>query len=697
MSNLTRAAVLLLLIGGVVLFFALDLGRYTTLDYLSGQRDAFAQLRDSAPLATSLGYFVIYVLVTALSLPAAAVLTLAGGALFGFLWGLVLVSFASALGATLAFLAARIVLGEALQQRYARQLKAFNAGIERDGPFYLFALRLVPLFPFFVINLVMGLTRLPVRTFYWVSQVGMLPGTAVYVYAGTQLGAIEQPGDILSPALIGAFALLGVFPFMARAVLDFDTNMVVIGAGSAGLIAALIAATVKARVTLIERHRMGGDCLNTGCVPSKTLIRSAAVAHEVATASEFGVLARSEGIDFGRVMQRVREAIASIEPKDSVERYTGLGVDCVAGDARLVDPWTVEVDGRRITARSIVIASGARPFVPPLPGLDSVDPLTSDSVWDLDTLPGRLLVMGGGPIGCELAQSFARLGSQVTLVDMLDRILPREDPDVSAHVQRVLAAEGIDIRTGHTATAFEARAGGGGVMLAEHAGQDVAIEFDRVLVAVGRRANSDSIGADVLGLETNRDGTLSVDEYLRTRFPNILACGDVAGPYQFTHIASHQAWFAAVNGLFGFVRKFRANYDVVPWATYTDPEVGRVGLSETEAREQGIDVEVTVFGLDDNDRAIAESAATGFVKVLTPPDSDRILGATVVGRHAGELIAPFVMAMTHGLGLKKIMATIFVYPTWSESVKSSASAWRRKHVPERALALVERVHAWRRG
>ncbi len=712
MSNLTlRLLVLAVLIGGVSAFFAFDLDRYATLEYFAAQRAALIALRDASPGLVSLLYFVTYVTVTALSLPAAAALTLAGGALFGFWWALLLVSFASAIGGTLAFLAARIVLGDALQRRYAAQLAAFNAGIDRDGPFYLFTLRVVPLFPFFVVNLVMGLTRIPVWTFYWVSQLGMLPGTVAYVWAGTELGRLGEVGDILNPSLIGAFVLLGVFPFLARWLIErlrarrvyrgfrrprrFDANLVVVGAGSAGLIAALVAATVRARAILIERERMGGDCLNTGCVPSKTLIRSAAVAHEVAHAAEFGVRAEPEGIDFATVMARVRQAIATIEPNDSVERYTSLGVDCVAGEARLVDPWTVEVAGRRITGRNIVIATGARPFVPPLPGLEDCEPLTSDTVWSLDTLPERLLVMGGGPIGCELAQSFARLGARVTVVDMLDRILPREDPDVSAHLTRVFEREGIEVRVGHRAERFEGDASGG-VMIALHDGREERVGFDRVLVAVGRRANTDSIGASEIGIALNRDGTIEVDAFMRTRLPNILACGDVAGPYQFTHMASHQAWYAAVNGLFGFARRFRANYAVVPWVTFTDPEVGRVGLSESEARERGIQVEVTRYDLAELDRAIAEGSGEGFIKVLTRPGSDRILGAVVVSRHGGELLAQFVLAMTHGIGLNKIMGTIAAYPTWSEAVKATAAAWRRKHVPERALAFSQRLHAFLR-
>jgi dihydrolipoamide dehydrogenase len=474
----------------------------------------------------------------------------------------------------------------------------------------------------------------------------------------------------------------------------FDTNLLVIGAGSAGLIAALIAATVRAKVTLVEQSRMGGDCLNTGCVPSKTLIRSAKIAHYLHDAQRYGLRNVTGEVDFPAVMQRVRDAIATIAPNDSIERYTSLGVDCVTGTARLVDPWTVDVGGRRITGRNIVLASGATPFVPPIPGLTGIQALTSDNVWTLQQLPRRLVVMGAGPIGCELAQSFARLGSQVTLIDMADRILPKEDEDVATLVTSVLRDEGVTVLTGHKAERFEN--GAANTLFASHGGREVAIEFDEVLVAVGRRAHTASLGLAELGIELNRDGTLVVDQYMRSSVPNIFACGDVAGPYQFTHMASHQAWYAAVNALFGRLRKFKVNYAVVPWATYTDPEVARVGLSEDEAGAAGIAVEVTRHSLAHVDRAIADGETRGFIKVLTRPGTDRVLGATIVAPQAGELIAEYVLAMTHGLGLKSLMGTIHVYPTSAEINKFAASAWRRRHAPTRLLDIAARYHAlWR--
>ncbi len=478
----------------------------------------------------------------------------------------------------------------------------------------------------------------------------------------------------------------------------YDYNLIVIGGGSAGLIAALIAATVNARVALVEREKMGGDCLNTGCVPSKSLLRAARTAHEMRTAERFGIRGVTPEVDFAAVMARVQSVIATIEPKDSVERYTDLGVDCVTGDAVLEDGHHVRVstaDGeRRLSGRAIVLATGAAPFVPPIPGLREIDPLTSDTVWGLEQQPKRLLVMGGGPIGCELAQAFSRLGSEVTIIDMADRLLPREDVETSELLAARFRAEGIDVRLGHKAVKVTAGEGRAGVLSAEVAGEsgveEVSLPFDEVLVAVGRAARGGA-GLEEAGVARNPEGTIKVDAHLRTSLPSVYACGDAAGPYQFTHMASHQAWYAAVNGLVGRFRKFRVNYAVVPWATYTDPEVARVGLSEAEAAEQGIAVEVVRYGLDDLDRALAEGETDGWVKVLVKPGTDKILGAQIVGAEAGELIGEFVLAMTHGLGLKKIMSTIHIYPTRMEAVKFSASTWRKAHAPEGLLRLAGKL------
>ena len=706
-----QAVLLGVLVLPISAFFAFDLQRFLTLEYFAAQRDAIAAFHARAPLTTAGAFFALYVAVTGLSLPGAALLTLIAGAIFGFGQGVVLVSFASSLGATLAFSIARYLFRDTVRARFERQLAAIDRGVEKDGAFYLFALRLVPAFPFFAVNLAMSVTPLSAWTFYWVSQVGMLAGTVVYVNAGAQLGQITSVAGIVSPGLIVSFALLGLFPLLAKKALDaakaravlrrfekpkrFDTNLVVIGAGSGGLVCALIAAAVKAKVTLIERNRMGGDCLNTGCVPSKSLLRSAKMLNYIARAEEYGFKRATAEFDFADVMERVQRIIATIEPKDSVERYTGLGVDCIQGDAEIVSPYCVRVNGREIATRTIIVATGGAPFVPPIPGLRDADYYTSDTIWELRTLPERFVVLGGGPIGCELAQAFSRLGSSVTIVERNPHLLMREDDDAVARVQERFAAEGIRILTAHAALRVEP-ADEGKRLVCEHAGQEVTVPFDAALVAVGRRPTTAGLGLESVGVALNARGAVEVDEYLRTSVPTIYACGDVIAPYQFTHTASHEAWYATVNALFSPFRRFKANYSVIPWTTFTDPEVARVGLNERDAAHQGIPVEVTRYDLDDLDRALADGEGYGFVKVLTPPGKDRILGVTIVGHHAGDLIAEFILAMKWGLGLKKIMSTIHIYPTLTEANKFAAGVWRRNNAPQGVLDWVEKFHRWRR-
>lgn len=710
--NSKRIITFIVIAALVASFFIFDLGQYLTLEYMKAKQAELEGFRHTHPLGTAAVFFLVYVAVTALSLPGATVMTLVVGAVFGLFWGFVLVSFASTLGATLAFLVARFLLHDAVQDRFGDKLKAINDGVRKDGAFYLFGLRLVPIFPFFVINLVMGLTPMRTWTYAWVSQVGMLAGTLVYVNAGTQLGKLETLSGILSPNLLFSFALLGVFPLIAKKALQvikarkalaghhkpasFDRNLVVIGAGSGGLVAAYIAVAVKAKVTLIEKHKMGGDCLNTGCVPSKALIRSARFLAQTKRAKEFGFKNASAEFDFADVMERVSSVVKQVEPHDSVERYTGLGVEVIQGEAKITSPYGVEVNGQTLTTRNIVVATGARPFVPPIEGIEQVDYLTSDNLWELRDLPKRLVVLGGGPIGCELAQSFARFGSQVTIVEMAPRLMIREDDDVAALVAERFREDGIDVRAGHMAKQFKVEEGRK-VLVAEYEGEKVEFEFDQVLVAVGRAANTTGFGLEELGVQISERRTMEVNEFLQTNFPNIYACGDVAGPYQFTHTAAHQAWYASVNSLFGMFRKFKVDYSVIPFATFTDPEVGRVGLNELEAQQKGIPYEVTVYELDDLDRAIADSEAFGFVKVLTVPGKDKILGATIVGDHAGDLIAEFVAAMRHGFGLNKILGTIHIYPTWTEGNKYAAGNWKRDHKPEKLLEWVACFHAWRRG
>lgn len=714
-----RILLVALVVALIVLFFAFGIDQQLTLASLQASQERFAALQAAHPWRVGLTFFVIYVVVTGLSLPGAAIMTLAAGALFGLVTGTLLVSFASTIGATLAFLVSRFLFHDVVQRRFGDRLKRINDGIERDGAFYLFTLRLVPLFPFFIINLVMGLTPIRTWTFYWVSQLGMLAGTIVYINAGTQLARISSLSDIMSPALLLSFALLGIFPWIARWVArwlqrrrvyarwqrppSFDRNLVVIGAGAAGLVSAYIAAAVKAKVTLVEAGKMGGDCLNTGCVPSKALIRSAKLVHQMAHADRYGLAPREPRFSFRRVMARVREIIQTIEPHDSVERYTRLGVEVLQGHARIVDPWTVEIalnDGgtQRLTTRSIVIATGAQPFVPPLPGLEETGYVTSDTLWDafagLDEAPRRLVVLGGGPVGCELSQTFARLGSSVTQVERGARILGREDEEVSVLTRAALESDGVTVLTEHEAVRCEA-SGDDKALIVRRDGSEARIEFDYLLCAVGRAPRLAGYGLEELGIPTER--TVVTNEYLETLYPNIFAAGDVAGPYQFTHTAAHQAWYATVNALFGEFRRYKADYSTIPRATFVDPEVATVGLNEQEATSKGIPFEVTRYELAELDRAITDSATEGFVKVLTVPGKDRILGATIVGEHAGDLLAEYVLAKRWKLGLNRILGTIHAYPTLAEANKFAAGEWKRAHVPGRLLSWIERYHVWKRA
>jgi pyruvate/2-oxoglutarate dehydrogenase complex dihydrolipoamide dehydrogenase (E3) component/uncharacterized membrane protein YdjX (TVP38/TMEM64 family) len=701
---------------GAIAWLVLDPGRFLTLDRLHEDQQWLIQLKNAHPILFGASFFAVYVLITGASLPGAAIMTLAAGALFGLLWGVALVSFASAIGATIAFVVARYVLRDFVRRHLEKQSLAVDAGMQKDGAFYLMALRLVPIFPFFLVNLAMGLTAIRVTTFYWVSQLGMLPGTIVYVNAGTQLAQIKTLSDVASPALLGSFALLGIFPLLAKFVLDrvkarkvyrrwkkprrFDRNLIVIGGGAAGLVAAYVGAVARAKVTLVEAALMGGDCLNFGCVPSKALIRAAKLVHQARHAAALGLRDARMEFDFADVMARIKRVIATIAPHDSAERYSALGAEVLHGHARIVSPWSVEVMNgsavQTLTTRAIVIAAGSTPIVPSIPGLSATECLTSDTFWDLSRLPQRLVVLGGGPIGCELAQAMARFGASVTIVEMSDRVLVREDPDAAAAVASALAADGVTLLTGHKAIRID-QDGSAGSIIVESAGQEKRIEYDALLCAVGRVPRVTGYGLEELGIPIQQNGTIETDAYLQALYPNIYACGDVAGPYQFTHTAAHQAWHAATNALLDGLWHVKPDYSVIPWATFTDPEVAHVGLNETEATQKKIPFEVTRYALKDLDRAIVDETPLGFVKVLTGPGKDRILGVTIVGEHAADLLVEYVLAMKHGIGLNGIFATVHSYPTLAEANKYAAGDWKRRHAPKRALALAERYLAWRRG
>lgn len=710
MKNIITKVLLVLLVAiTIFLFKHYDLQTYLTLESLKNNINAFRELYSENPFKIMGSFFVIYVLTTALSIPGATVLTLAAGALFGFSQGLVFVSFASTIGATLAFLASRFLFRDFVQTKFKDRLKSINEGVEREGAFYLFTLRLVPIFPFFVINLVMGLTPIKTVTYFFVSQVGMLLGTAVYVNAGVQLAQLDGLKGIFSPSLIASFTALGLMPLIGKKIVNtikarkvyknfkkpkkYDYNMMVIGAGSAGLVTAYISAAVKAKVALVEKNKMGGDCLNTGCVPSKALIKSAKLVHSINEASKYGIKSASCDFDFSEIMGRVHKVIEKIEPHDSIERYTNLGVDCIQGSAKILSPWEIEVEGRIYTTKNITIATGASPFVPPIPGIEKNSILTSENLWELKELPKKLVILGGGPIGLEMAQSFQRLGSEVTLVEMAEYILAAEDVDVSELVKSRIEKEGVSVLTGHKAVEFKE----GIVCVKDPQGEKREIGFDQVIVAVGRKANIKGFGLDELGIRLRENGTIEANDFLQTNFPNIFVCGDVTGPYQLTHTASHQAWYCAVNGLFGRFKKFRTDYSVIPWATYTDPEVATVGRNEKALKRDGIEYEVTKYGIDDLDRAIADSSDYGFVKVLTEKGKDKILGATIVSVNASDLLLEFISAMKQGYGLEAILGTIHPYPTMGEANKFAAGNWKRANKPEGLLEWVKKFHDWERG
>ncbi len=704
-----------------LLFYQLGLDQYLSLSGIKESHAQFNQVYQQQPLLVASVFLLLYVLVTALSIPGAVVLTLGAGAFFGLFWGTIIVSFASTIGATLAFLVARYLFLDAAQQRFSDKLAAFNQGIEQDGALYLFSLRLVPIFPFFMINLLMGLTPIKTTTFYWVSQIGMLAGTIVFVNAGTQLAQIENLSGILSPALLFSFALLGIFPILAKQIIvhlqrkkvyakwqkprSFDRNIIVIGGGAAGLVSAYIGAAVKAKVTLVEANKMGGDCLNYGCVPSKALIKRAKIAQQIRHANRYGLNAvdnAAENIDasFKSVMARVNQKIAEIEPHDSIERYTSLGVDVVQGYAKILDPWTVEIalnsgGTHRLTTRSIIVAAGAKPIVPDIQGIENSGYLTSDSLWqamsERDTIPNRIVLLGGGPIGCELAQSFSRLGANVWQIERNERVLSREDLEVSTLAQQSLQDSGVTLLTAHTALRCDER-DAQKYLVVEHDNIETELPYDVLICATGRQARLEGYGLEELGIDTSK--TVITNQYLQTIYPNIYAAGDVAGPYQFTHSAAHQAWYAAVNALFSSFKKFKVDYSIIPRATFIDPEVASVGLNEITAKEQNIKYHVTRFDLHELDRAIVDSATKGFIKVLTVPGKDKILGVTIVSEQAAELLAEYVLAMKHNLGLNKILATIHTYPTMSEANKYAAGVWKKAHAPQRILHWLEKFHRY---
>lgn len=699
---LKKLALLLLLSVVIFLAWKLDLFTYLNFVFLKSHLVEAQSYYQASPFIVSGAYFLFYIFISAISFPGGAtLLTLLGGAVMGFFPALILVSFASTIGATFAFWTSRFLLRDFFEKQFPGQSLAIKREVERNGLFYLLSIRLIPVFPFFIVNILMGLTPMKARLFFMVSQVGMLPATAVYVLAGRGLAQMNSPKDILSLKMFVIFALLGVLPLMAKYFLlkintfnryrpykkpkKFDYNTIVIGAGSGGLVSAFITSALKARVALIEKNKMGGDCLNTGCIPSKALIE----------ASKFAELTRIP-LEFSKVMEQVRKAQAEVAPHDSIERYTSLGVHCLNGNAEILSPYEVKVNGQTLSAENLIIATGARPRLPAIAGLEKINYLTSDNLWKLETLPRKLLILGGGPIGCEMAQAFKRLGSEVILIEGGKELLSKEDSDVSAVIERKFRSMGIHIYFHTEAKEFVINEHAK-ILRTESRGKEILLEFDEVLFATGRIANVKGFGLEKLGVELNSNGTIKTNSYMQTNFSNIYACGDVAGPFQLTHMAGYQAWFAAVNSLFGRWKKFSVDYGAVSWCTFTEPEVATAGMNEKSLNEKKMEYDVTIFPFHELDRAIVDQKTEGFVKVLTKKNSDKILGASIVGTQASLLVMEFVIALKYNKGMKDILNTIHPYPTLGEANKYAAGVWQKNHAPVFVLELLEKIFKWKRG
>lgn len=707
-----KTLVFIIIILVVLAFYFFGLDAYLKFDYLKNNLFAIQRLFSEQPIVVSLIYFCIYVIATALSFPGATIITLLGGSVFGLFYGTILVSIASTIGATFAFWSSRYLFKSYVENKFPIQTRSINGHIEKEGAIYLFTLRLIPIFPFFIVNLVMGLTNISVFTYFVVSMIGMLPATVVFVFAGKSFSEISSPAGILSPKILFSFFAVGAFPYFAKMILSilknkklyarfkkpktFDYNMIVIGGGAAGLVTSYLSASVNAKVALIEKNKMGGDCLNTGCVPSKALIKTTKVLSLSKKAKNYGLKNILIDFEFQEVMSRVKRVVEEVEPHDSVARYQALGVDCMAGKARIISPFEVKVNDRIYTTKNITIATGARPNIANISGVEKVKVLTSDTVWELKELPKKFLIMGAGPIGCELAQCFSRLGSTVTIIDNAPRVLAREDQEVSSLINVVLTSEGVKLKL--ESKALEFFIVNGAQFLKIQTSKDIeTIEFDYVLMAIGRKANVTGFGLEELGISLRANGTIETNDYLQTNYKNIFACGDVTGPYQLTHASAHQAWYCAINGLFGKFKKFKVDYKIMPRCIFTDPEVATVGMSESELSLEDIKYEVTKYDLNDLDRAIADDEKIGFVKVLTLKDSDKILGVTIVGSQASTMILEFISAMKFKKGLNDILNTIHIYPTAGEANKYAAGVWRKNHKPHGLLNVLKKYFSWSRG
>lgn len=692
-----RKFLLTLVILILILFNLLGAEEYISLAFLSGKLTLMKDYTESHFVFASIIATNVYTLICLFSLPGAAILTMLYGALFGLAYGVLLVSFASTLGATMAMILVRYLLRDFVMNKFKKSISKIDSEIEKQGKLYLFTLRLLPIFPFFIINIAMGVTKIPIRTFFWVSQIGMLPGTILYVNAGKQFSKLTSMKDIISPEFIFSVLLLALMPWFAKKFINtikknnvyrkyrhlkphkFDYDVIVIGGGAAGLVTSYMCSSLKANVALVEKDKMGGDCLNTGCVPSKAFIRSSHLLHLANESKKLGIRKMNYEFSFKEVMQRVHQVINDIRPHDSTERYEELGVTCISGDAKILTPWSVEIDGKSIKSRNLVIACGAGPIVPTIEGLNEINYFTSETIWSLEICPKELLILGGGPIGIELAQSFNRLGSKVTIIEKSSRILAKEDVDVSKVIQECLVKEGILILLEHELTSFS-KVSDQIFFTCESKGVRKDFNTDCVLLALGRAARTKGYGLEELGINLRQNGTIEVNEFMQTNYSNIFACGDITGPYQFTHVAAHQAKYCAINALFGKIKKIPIDYKAIPRCVFTDPEIATVGINETMAQELGISYELTKFNFDELDRAIADSQTIGFIKILTATGKDKILGATIIGAQASNIISEITLAINNNLGLSKILNTVHPYPTMSEGNRYVAGVWKKAHL-----------------
>lgn len=705
--------ILFLLILILILYYLFFPKEYLSLAFVKENINSIKNYVNYNYTTSALSYLIIYSLSSALAIPSALILTLSSGILFGLVPGILLTSLGSTLGAVLAFLISRYLFLDLFKSKFRNQYEQMDKEIKKNGNLHLLTLRLVPIFPFWLVNLLMGLSEISLWRYLFISFAGMIPATIVYVYAGLSLSSISELRDVISPSIFFSLLLLSILPYVLRAVVNyylkkklyrhykkpraFDYNLIIIGGGSAGLVTTFIARILKAKVAIIEKEKMGGDCLNTGCVPSKSLIKIAKIISYGKTPSSWGLKNINIDFSFEDIMNKIHSIIKEIEPHDSIVRYTQLGAECFLGQAQILSPWEVQIGEKIISAKYLVIATGARPIIPQIPGIESISPLTSENIWQLKKQPARLGILGGGVIAAELAQAFSRLGSSVFIIEESSRILSREDEDASGLIHEIFIKEGIKIYTSHTLKKCE-KSGDEKILLCiDREGREISLVCDQLFIAIGRKATTSGFGLEKIKLDLNDNGSIKVNEYMQTSLPNIFACGDVAGPFNLTHAASHQAWHTTVNALLGFIKMFKINYSVLPVCTYTDPEIATVGYSKAELIKKSIPFEETIFPMKDLDRAIIEGETCGFVKVFTPPNSDKILGVVIISAEASTMILEFTLAMKHNLGLNKILNTIHAYPGMGEANKYLAGRWKQRKSRLNLLKALERFHTFSRG